>query len=57
MSIFGGKKKGVYMNYISMREEEGRMKKRTLPLICFSPQGNKYSSVISGIKVNLVDKE
>lgn len=27
------------------------------PLICFSPQGNKYSSVISGIKVNLVDKE
>lgn len=46
------------MNYISMKEEEknGRGKK-TLPLICFSPQGNKYSSVISGIKVNLVDKE
>lgn len=47
------------MNHISMKEEEknGRKKKKTLPLICFSPQGNKYSSVISGIKVNLVDKE
>lgn len=49
------------MNYISMKEEEReegvKKKEKTLPLICFSPQGNKYSSVISGIKVNLVNKE
>lgn len=46
------------MNYISMKKEVGEEGgKKTLPLICFSPQGNKYSSVISGIKVNLVDKE
>lgn len=45
------------MNYIRMKEEEKKGRKRITSFNLFSPQGNKYSSVISGIKVNLVDKE
>lgn len=38
------------MNYISVKEEEGaEWEGGKNTLICFSPQGNKYSSVISGI--------
>lgn len=43
------------MNYISGEEEEAEEGENSL--ICFSPQGSKCSVVISGIKVNLVDKE
>lgn len=46
------------MNYISEKEEEeGEEGEKNLPLICFSSHGNKYSSIISGIKVSPVDEE
>lgn len=33
-------KKSIHMNYIRMKEEEEEDGEKTLPLICFSPQGN-----------------